>query len=293
MPELERTIAESAALGERLKPHPKLPGAHLLDWHGNWQEVTFDPQLFDEHPNTLKLLSYGSGLLEDVLSVVEPPQDNHDSGVIVRCSLDGAWSASGFYRLSDKSLIPSLSKLHPALDELAAVPITADQRHERESRFADAVRHRLTRDDKAATDRRNAQLSSLTEEMRQLLVEAAYVELALATNRELFDEALPLDCSEQAYQRLKRHKVPFAGAIKVAGTGLPRPRPDDPLFVRLSASRKDTLVRRFDAVRGKLTDRLRELIEARNHPIVTSNDTPGAQPIFRCYRVSALSRSGT
>jgi hypothetical protein len=47
------------------------------------------------------------------------------------------------------------------------------------------------------------------------LIEAAYVELALAANRDLFDEALPLDFSEQAYHRLKRHKVPFAGAIMV------------------------------------------------------------------------------
>src|SRR5690606_9616627 len=61
--ELERVLSESVALGERLKPHPKFPRAHLLDWHGDWHEVTFEPKLFDEHPNTLTLLSYGSQLL--------------------------------------------------------------------------------------------------------------------------------------------------------------------------------------------------------------------------------------
>ena len=78
----------------------------------------------------------------------------------------------------------------------------------------------------------------MTEEIRQLLVEAAYVELALAANRDLFDDALPLDFSEQAYQRLKRHKLPFAGAMKLAGIGLPKPRPDDSLYLRFRESKK-------------------------------------------------------
>jgi hypothetical protein len=283
---LERTIAESAALGERLKPHPKLPGAHLLDWHGNWQEVTFSAKLFDEHPNTLKLLSYGSGLLEDVLSVVESPHDDRRNGVIARCSVDGAWSASGYFRLNDASAVPTLDKLRTALDDSSTTPVTPQQQHELETRFADSVHCRLTQDDKAANDRRNAQLSSLTEEIRQLLVEAAYIELALATHRDLFDEALPLDFSEQAFQRLKRHKVPFAGAIKLAGAGLPRPRPDDPLFIRLRESKKDVLLRRFDGIRGKLTERLRDLIDARNHTPAASHAT-ATKPALNCYGVSS------
>ena len=116
---------------------------------------------------------------------------------------------------------------------------------------------------KASDDRRKAQLSSLTEEIRQLLTEAVYIELALAANRDLFDDAMPLDFSDQAYQRLKRHKVPFAGAMKLVGAGLPIPRPDDSLYQRFRESKKDVLTRRFDAIRGKMTDRLRELIDAK------------------------------
>ena len=106
-------------------------------------------------------------------------------------------------------------------------------------------------------------MSSLTEEIRQFLVEAAYIELALAANRDLFDEALPLDFSEQAYQRLKRHKVPFAGAMKLIGVGLPKPRSDDSIYLRFRETGKESLARRFDVIRGKVSDRLRDLIEAR------------------------------
>jgi len=260
LPELERTIAESGAFRDRLKPHPHLAGAHLLDWHGDWKEITFDPRLFDEHPNTLELLSYGNGLLEELLDAVDPPQDGKDCGVIARCSVAGPWSAAGFFRLKNKALVPSLGNLNTVLDDLSASGVTAEQRDELRCMFADAVRKRLLQDEKAASDRQRAQVSSLKEEIRQLLIEAAYVELARASHRDLFDEDLPLDFSEQAYQRLKRHKVPFAGALRLFGAGLPPPRRDDSLYVKLRDCKTEVLTRRFDAIRSKLTDRVRDLV---------------------------------
>ena len=73
LPELERTIVQSRALGSRFHPHPSIVGAHLLDWNGQDQEVTFNPVLFDEHPNTLNLLSFGSDLLRLYLKMSSHP----------------------------------------------------------------------------------------------------------------------------------------------------------------------------------------------------------------------------
>jgi len=262
MQELERIVAGSRALGERLKPHPKFSGAHLLDWHGSWREVTFDLALFDEHPNTLTLLSYGNELLQDILGVIEVPHEDNDSGVIARCSLHGG--AVGYCRLPDGDTISSIGQLIATLDTRPVTKVQSEQRKWLEGNFVESAHSRQRQEDKAADDRRKAQLSSVAEEIRQFLVEAAYIELALAANCDLFDEPLPLDFSEQAYQRLKRHKVPFTGALKVAGVGLPRPRPDDSSFLRLRESKRDILARRFDAIRGKLTDRLRELMDLRH-----------------------------
>ena len=155
-------------------------GAHLLDWHGSWQEVTFNPRLFDEHPNTLKLLSYGSGLLEDVLSIVESPTEDRERGVIARCTVDGRASASGYFRLSDASGIASLGELQRALDDSCVTRTTPQRQQELETQFVVTVDRRVAQHNKAANDRHQAQLSSLMEEMRQLLVEAAYIELALS-----------------------------------------------------------------------------------------------------------------
>jgi hypothetical protein len=151
--------------------------------------------------------------------------------------------------------------------------------------FMSAVQDLRRQDEKAAAARRNAQLSSLIEEIRHLLVEAAYVELALATKRELFDEVLPLDFSNAVYHRLKRHKVPFAGALKVVGTDLPRPRPDDALFIRLRESKKTCCCDALKPFVGKLGDRLRELINERNHPPSVSSDALTARPTIVCYGV--------
>jgi superfamily II DNA or RNA helicase len=266
LPELERTITGSAALGERFKANPDLAGSHLLDWHGNWQQVTFNPKVFDEHPNTLTLLTYGSNLLAELLGVVEPPSDRHDSGIIGHCSLDSRSPVVAYYDLNDGRPLPSFAKLSGSLDGQTDVELPAARRKEIEDRFASANRERRQRELKSADDRRRAQVSSLTEEIRQILLEAACVELAQAANRGLFDEALPLDFSEQAYQRLKRHKVPFAGAIKVVGAGLPCPRSDDATYLRFRESGKDALARRFDLIRGRLSDRLRDLMEAKKTP---------------------------
>ena len=284
LPELERTLVHSAALRDRLRPHPKVQHAHLLDWHGDWMEVTFDPRSYDEHPNTLKLLSYGSGLLEEVLNVKEPPADNAQTGVIGRCSLAAAWPVTAYYNIDDVGQVPTLAQLQACLESGKAATIDKDRRCEIERRFADATRERLDHEKKAAEDRRNSLLSSLTEEIRQLLVEAAYVELAMAANRDLFDEALPLDFSEQAYQRLKRHKVPFAGALKIAGAGLPSPRADDAIYIRLRDSKRDVLRRRLDAIRTKLTDRLKSLMTAkRSIESTTSATTVPDKPQIVCF----------
>gem|GEM_PF-4408113 len=92
MPQASR-LPQTKVPGQRL-PGQRLPGAHLLDWNGQDQEVTFNPALFDEHPNTLTLLSFGSDLLAELLdspwSRLPPekrPGSWHDAGSRLPCLL--------------------------------------------------------------------------------------------------------------------------------------------------------------------------------------------------------------
>jgi hypothetical protein len=192
-------------------------------WHGDWKEVTFDPHLFDEHPNTLTLLSYGDSLLDDVLNVVNAPRVGESIGAVARCATVGGRTASQYFELQNQTPLRSIDTLQSAIDTELNVGLSAASRAELEQRFRDSLQFRRSQDAKAAADWKNSRVSSLSEEVRQLLTEAAYVELAIANHRDLFDENMPLDFSEQAYHRLKRHGIPLAGAIKLAGQGLPRP----------------------------------------------------------------------
>ena len=72
-----------------------------------------------------------------------------------------------------------------------------------------------------------------------------------------------MDFSDQAYERLKRHKYPFAGALKQVGGPLPRPRPDDSFYLKMKATKRDVLTRRFDTIRTKLGERLHQLVAAK------------------------------
>jgi hypothetical protein len=288
LPELERTLIESEAFGRRFRPHPAIPGAHQFDWHGAWQEITFNADLFDEHPNTLTLMTYGSGILEDVLAVVDPPDGNGLCGEVIRCSLEAPWQLASYYSSHDRQSIPSLKKLTSIIGNGVLTELTGDQKDRLANTFSGLVQSLSAHENQAEEARRKARVSSLTEEIRQLLVEAVYVELALAANRGLFDEGLVLDFSEEAYQRLKRHKVPFAGALRVAGTGLPRPRPDDPLYLRLRESKRDALMRKFEAVRSKMTDRLRQLTAAwRNTPMMVEKNAVSTSAVaLVCFAAS-------
>lgn len=288
LPDLERAVVGARAMQDRFVPHSDIAGAHFLDWHGGYQAVTFNPQLFDQHPNTLQLLTYGGGLLEEILQSVEPPLDGKASGEIARCSQATPWPLVGFYGAADSCPIRSLAELRAALEKGLTAELADDQRQGLLAHFNAAVDKLMVREVNAAESRRKAHISSLTEEIRQLLTQAAYIELAQAAARDLFDEEdLPLDFSDLAYERLKRHKYPFAGAMKQVGGGLPRPRSEDPFYLKMKASKRDVLTRRFDAIRAKLGERLHQLVAAKQGEETgpMGGEPTKAMPTVVCLRV--------
>lgn len=287
LPELERTIVGSAAMRGRFEPHPEIAGAHLMDWHGAYQAVTFNPALFDAHPNTLRLMTYGGGLLEEVLQGVEPPADGVAGWQVARCGQMVPWPLVGFYGAVEGSPIRSLAEMRASLQRGQAAELKDEQREGLLAQFNTAAEKLLARETHAADSRRKAHISSLTEEIRQLLTQAAYIELAQAANRDLFDEQdMPLDFSDQAYERLKRHKYPFAGALKQVGAGLPRPRPETSFYLKMKSAKRDVLTRRFDAIRTKLGERLKQLVAAvqEAEPGGAGGMPSTTAPTVQCFR---------
>src|SRR5262249_34986781 len=80
--QIEKVLVGSRSVGALFQPSEQLPGAHRLSWKGADVLVTFSPEVFDQHPNTVQLLSYGNALFAELLaSVGDPPGSDEPSGV--------------------------------------------------------------------------------------------------------------------------------------------------------------------------------------------------------------------
>ncbi len=97
---------------------------------------------------------------------------------------------------------------------------------------------------------------ALAEEIRDLLLQAAYTELLKASSDGLFRTEDRAGFSLETVHRLRRHKFPFAGALKaVAVTGL-KPSATDPRYLKLAQTRPDHLDRRFETFRDRIAELL-------------------------------------
>jgi superfamily II DNA or RNA helicase len=258
--ELERALVESAALRARFLPHPTIAGAHLLDWNGQVQPVTFDPAVYDDHPNTLQLVTYGSELLNDILASVDAPTERPDQGHILRLHATTPVERVGWYTsLADQvQPITSLGALRAALavethpSVLADSAITAAR-----TLFDRAYRPFCDAAIRATQAQERGRAETLAEEIRDHLLQAAYVELARTAEEGMFASDGGAGFSLESVRRLRCHKYPFAGALKLVSIDELILSPADPKYQRITQARGNTLDRRFESIRN----RLRELLE--------------------------------
>jgi hypothetical protein len=105
----------------------------------------------------------------------------------------------------------------------------------------------------------------LAEEIRDLLLQAAYVELLKAESDGIFATDAVAGFTLETVRRLRRHKFPFAGALKVVAIDGLRPTPADPKYQRLAQTRPDQLDRRFQSIKSRLGELLPQYVEAAAH----------------------------
>ncbi|NLE61803.1 MAG: DEAD/DEAH box helicase family protein [Planctomycetes bacterium] len=264
LPELETLLVTSLALGSRFSPHPEIVGAHLLDWHGDFQAVTFNPVVFDEHPNTVTLLSFGSPLLAEILEAIDEPIVVERDGVVARLHSDTGVGAVGYFDAGGEQSkqVRTLRDLRATLDSGQAAVQLNDVGSMRAD-FVGAMQERQSRAANIDQTRQRSAISAVEEECRQLLLEAAYIELGKATQPDLFDDLPPVEFSVVAIENLKRHGYPFRGAISAVSLAGLTVRDEDPLYLRLLNRRRDALDRRFVGITEKLKDALNRLVSSR------------------------------
>ncbi|HUW32942.1 MAG TPA: hypothetical protein VM223_15145, partial [Planctomycetota bacterium] len=241
------------------------------------QAVTFNAALFDEHPNTLQFMSFGSKLLAEALEAVEPPVLAKSSGLIARCKTDVPWPLAGFFAVRSGNVQAVDS--HAGLEALLTgdrEPITSEHVSTIGTQFASAVSILAAREARVAAARNSSDVASRSEELRQLLLQAACIDIAKSTDSELFDG--PVHFGEEAIMRLGRYGYPFAGTLRVVSISGLNPHANDALYQRLLGSNQAALTQRFDAVRQRLGAALKELMNAKSRlPVQGKMELPAPE----------------
>jgi hypothetical protein len=154
-------------------------------------------------------------MLEEMLSALDEPTQAQRGGIVARLDMDSAAGAVGYFRsaAADSGQVGTLRDLHTTLDS-GGGGVQLEDLPSIKTAFGYALQER--RGQIAAIDetRRRSALSSVQEEIRQLLLESAYIELAKAAQPDLFDDLPSAEFSVVAIENLKRHGYPFKGATR-------------------------------------------------------------------------------
>jgi len=264
--EIERTFLESPALEGRFLPHPEIAGAYHLWVDGMTVSVTFDAEVFDAHPATLRLLGYSDELFQRLLESVDAPEGSVAPWV-VRLSVDEP-PMRGYYVKTDEgaAAVTTLAALAAALEQ-EVPPLDAGQIAAARAGLEARAAELLQRERAVEKARKQTAEVALQERGRQVLLQATYIDLAMSAHPELFG-ASPNSAgfTEEAVRALKRHGYPFAPLIRLVGTEGIVPVPTDPFYMRIQDSSLDGLRKRFEAAKGRATEIVAELAHGSTSP---------------------------
>jgi hypothetical protein len=131
--------------------------------------------------------------------------------------------------------------------------------------------------EKTVRDRERSLAESRAEEARDLLVQAAYVDIARTAADGLFGAGGSAGFTPETIANLRRFKVPFAGALrKISIDGLAL-APTDPRYVQVAQSRRDVLDRRIEAIKARLGEVLTQYMAAETTGTAATQPPPAGE----------------
>ncbi len=257
--DLEDLLTTASATRHLFQPHPEIADAYLLSSDEGQIPVTFSGVRFDQYPNTLQLLSYGSPLFDQILDSIPSPEAC--PAHLARFMASETLPVCGWYELHGPDPVP-ITRL-AQLRQVAAQPaeglsvgeeaVEAAHRHfdEQARAIGEAYRDRLAQH---TAQRR----STLRARARRLLEKAAMVEFVLGRQPTLWEtENYPHSLDEQAIAGLRRHQSPWTWMLFIGDKPLPVPQRTDAFLGRID----NESVVRLEALFEGLTREARGLLE--------------------------------
>lgn len=243
--QLENILTTSQATSTLFTRHPEIEKAYLLEWDNASLPVTFSQEVFDEYPYSLRLLTFGSPLLQKILEAI-PDVDNELISPFVRmASEDGLKVRQWFLVDGDAAVeLPTVQSLQDHLTKLdEAKPLDAEIATQI---FQIKVGEILGRYNDVIQFRRKAEFLTNKQRAQSVLIKAALVEIALGIQADMFEtETYPTAFNEYTILGLQRHGFPWGALLQLAYDESLTLREDDPYFQQVNGEKKTILKSRL------------------------------------------------
>lgn len=252
--DIERLFLDSELTRHRFQPHATISDAYWLRSVQDARAVSFRPAVFDRHPSTVELLTYGNPTFDDLLlEVAEPPGDESSDTVPAE--------AGAALVLHDPGPPPVAVCVVKENGDISAVASVAEYRTASEQRdvaWSDSDKTRafaVLREARARVEKemaaisrrmRRAKLHGLREEARRILIESAHI---VEARDGLF--------AGNGFDRLLKRGVPYPGLITVAGGSMPPMSLSDPYRLSLQGKADAVLTRNLNGLKEQGMEVLR------------------------------------
>ncbi len=267
--EMAAAILTAPTLKTHFRPHETVEGAYWLNLEGEQTTVTFDRQVFDTHPNTVQLLTFGNPLLDALLRALPDAEEGTNSAeapaTVLRVATAAPLPRVGYFtqdRRGGLQPLERLADLRTLLKTADSFTWTAEQMTAAQTAVQSAAEAEWARVQEGQGRLRHIQREALLARAVRLLLDAALVELALGQQPALLEQTgYPLAFDATAISGLRRHGYPWAPLLKVAGAHLSgrKPYPTDPFFVTIQGESPEQLKRRFERLRQSAAHLLKEI----------------------------------
>jgi len=256
--QIQDYILGSKTLRRHFQPHEGIPNAYKLRLGDEICGVTFDGGLFDQHPDSLRLLSYQEELFTKLLDEVPSPGKADLPAHVIRLQSEEP-PLTGYYLAAGEAVEPvrSLAELLTALDRNPGAPSEASWTAARDM-LAREIEKWRTKQTQAEDRMKRNTISVMKERARQLLTQAGFLEMILESP-DLFTnpESVVSGFNAESIQALRKKGFPYAPMMRCVGTDDLNLSPTDPFYLKVKDDSLAQNKRRLEAVKAQIG----ELIE--------------------------------
>ena len=254
--QLEYIFTKSPATSTLFTPHHEIENAYFLQWENTSYPVTFSGKVFDQFPDTLRMLTFGTPLFQQILNTI-PGIGDEPVFPFVRLASENDIKARQWFMVNGKSTleIPTVQSLQDNLDKLdVSNPIDIQVAGQI---FENTLQRISNEYDSIVQFRRKAEFLTNKKRAQSILIKAALIEIALGLQADMFDtEAYPTVFNEQAITGLQRHGFPWGPLLRLAFVENLSPKEADPYYQKISGENKPSLKAKFT----QLDKQAREII---------------------------------